>query len=256
MSRKVLLSLIRDKVQILPAEQSFLADLKATVSACNPQHPRSTHFKPSSLHCARQVYFDKVGASVDATLNEYSSVRICETGTSSHEAIQHYVSEMSKHGKDCKFVDVEEYVKEHKLDYLQIVSKKEYETKLYDTRYDLSFLCDGLILYKGKYYILEIKTETDNKGVYRDSADSYHTNQSVAYSLSLGIDDIMWIYEERNFCIPKTFHTVVTEEQRANLLMFFETVEQAVKDMKPPEKCNLRKVCEYCAYKTECRKYR
>lgn len=256
MSRKVLLSLIKDKVETLPVEQSFLVDLKATVSACNPPRRRSKSFKPSSLNCARQVYFDKIEAPMDSKLTDYSDARISETGTNSHENIQNYVSQMIKYGKDCEFVDVETYVKEHKLDYLEIKSKKQFETKLYDTRYDLSFLCDGIIKYKGKYYILEIKTETDNKGIYRDSADPHHTNQSVAYSLALGINDIMWLYEERNFCVPKTFHTVVTQEQRAKLLMFFETVEQAVKDMKPPVKCNSAKTCNFCMYKQECRKYK
>lgn len=256
MSRKLLLSLIQDKMEMLPVEQSFLVDLKATVSACNPIRPHSTHFKPSSLHCARQCYFDKIQAPMDAAINEYSPTRICETGSDSHERIQYYVSQMERFGKDCKFIDVETYIKEHKLDYLQVISKKTYETKLYDTRYDLSFLCDGIILYKGKYYILEIKTETDNKGMYRDSADPGHTNQSIAYSLSLGINDVIWVYEERNFCVPKTFHTTITEEQRVKLIMFFETVEQAVKDMHPPMKCTSRKYCEYCHYKTECRRYK
>ena len=251
-----LVELIKDKVETLPPEQSFLSDLKMTVSALNPTRERSSHYKPSSLHCARMVYFDKIQAPVDTTLIEYSGVRIAETGSSSHERIQYYVSEMKKAGKPCEFIDVEQYIKEHNLTYLQIKNKKTYETHLYDTRYDLSFLCDGIIKYNDKYYILEIKTETDTKGVYRESADDYHLNQSVAYSLALGINDIMWLYEERNFCIPKTFHTVVTSEQRAKLLLFFEIVEQAVKDMVPPPKCNSRRSCEYCSYKTQCRKYR
>jgi CRISPR/Cas system-associated exonuclease Cas4 (RecB family) len=252
---KTLLNLIKDKVDTLPPEQSFLSDLKATVSACNPRRPGSKSFKPSSLHCARQNYFVKIDAPLDASLPDYSGQRICESGSSSHEAIQYYVSQMQSHGKPCKWVDVETYIKEKGLTYLEVRHKGKFETKLYDTRYDLSFLCDGIIWYKGKYYILEIKTETDSKGLYREEADAYHKNQSVCYSLSLQINDIMWVYEERNFCVPKTFHTVVTEEDRVKLIMFFEEVLQAVKELKPPQKCNSRKTCEYCGYKGVCRQY-
>lgn len=252
---KTLLNLIKTKLDILPPEESFLVDLKATVSAENPQRKRSSHYKPSSLNCLRVMYFDKIQAPLDSQYNDYSGIRICETGTNSHENIQHYISLMSKYGKPCEWVDVEKYVKENNLSYLRVTSKKQYETHLIDTRYDLSFLCDGIIRYKGVYYIFEAKTETDDKGFNRDAASPDHRFQSYAYSLSLGIKDIMWLYEERNFCVPKTFHTVVTDENRMELVRRIEYVDQCVKDMKVPEKCGERKVCQYCCYKGCCKQY-
>ena len=65
----------------------------------------------------------------------------------------------------------------------------------------------------------------------------------------------MWLYEERNFCMPKTFHTTVTDENRLELVRRIEYVDQCVKDMKVPEKCNSRKTCNYCCYKTACKQY-
>lgn len=256
MGNKLLMDLIRNKVEALPVEQCFLTDLKATVSACNPPSHRSAYFKPSSLQCMRIMYFDRIQASLDKSLIEYSSARICETGSNSHECIQYYVSRMKDFGKDWEFVDVETYIKEHNLDYLTVRNKKAYETHLLDTRYGISFLCDGIVRHDGKYYILEIKTETDDKGLGRDSADPYHKLQSVSYSLSLKLNDIIWLYEERNFCCPKSFHTIVTDDDRMTLVQRFETVEQAVKDLIPPEKCTSRKTCVYCPYKTVCKQYR
>lgn len=253
---KTLMSLINNKVASLPVEESFLMDLKTTVAKMNPQRPSSTHYKPSSLNCMRLMYFDKIQATKDTGVCEYSEARIPETGTASHEAIQYYVSKMQNCGIDCVWIDVEEYIKGNNLDYLEIKSKKQFETKLYDTRYDISFMCDGIIKYKSKYYILEIKTETDFKGSNRDSADENHRKQSVCYSLCLGINDILWLYEERNFCTPKTFHTVVTEQEKADLLLIFETVENAVKEMIPPEKPQVKKCCQYCAYTGECKKWK
>lgn len=251
-----LVSLIRNQVEMLPIDEAFLLDLKETVSVLNPIRGRSTHYKPSSLKCLRLMYFDKIQAPLDVVQNEYSGIRIGETGTKSHECIQYYVSKMKELGKDCEFIDVETYIKDNNLDYLTIKSKKEFETHLYDTRYDISFLCDGIIKYRGEYYILEIKTETEDKGLARNSADPEHKNQSVSYALSLGINKIMWLYEERNFCIPKTFVTTVTDEDKLQLINMFETVEEAVKNLVPPAKCGIRRVCNYCDYKTECRKYK
>ena len=256
MGNKLLMDLIRNKVEALPVEQCFLTDLKATVSACNPPSRRSAYFKPSSLQCMRIMYFDRIQAPVDKSLTEYSSARICETGSNSHECIQYYVSKMKDLGKDWEFVDVETYIKEHNIDYLTIRNKKTYETHLLDTRYGISFLCDGIVKHEGKYYILEIKTETDDKGLGREEADPYHKLQSVSYSLSLKLNDIIWLYEERNFCCPKSFHTVVTDEDRLALIQRFETVEQAVKDLTPPDRCTSRKTCVYCPYKTVCKQYR
>ena len=257
MSTKLnLISMIKNTVETLPINEAFLLDLQNTVSKLNPIRPRSTHYKPSSLHCMRMMYFDKVGATVDATLNTYSGIRITETGTASHECIQSYVSKMRDVGVDCEFIDVETYVKKQSLDYLLVKSKKTFETKLYDTRYDISFLCDGIIKYKGEYFILEIKTETEDKGLSRDSADPYHKYQSVCYSLSLGINQIMWIYEERNYCVPKTFITHITDTDKLELVERLETVDTCVKNLTPPERCNSKKTCTYCIYKNECKKYR
>lgn len=253
---KFLRDLIKTKIDALPVEDSFLTDLKAVVAACNPPRKRSAYFKPSSLNCLRMCFFDRIQAPMDSTVSEYSGTRICETGSNSHESIQRYVSLMTKYGKDCEWVDAEQYAKDNHLDYLTVRNKKDYETHFLDNRYGISFLCDGIIKYKGKYYILEIKTETDDKGFNRNAADDYHRKQSVSYSLSLGINDIIWLYEERNYCIPKCFHTIVTDEERLMLIQQFETVEQAVKDLTPPPKCNNRKTCTYCMYKTECKKYR
>ena len=252
---KTLMDLIKTKVEVLPKNETFLSELKQTVSKLNPIRPSSTHFRPSSLNCDRMIYFDKVQAPKDPTPREYGDIRITETGTSSHEQIQYYVSKMQECGFDCEWVDVGEYVKEHNLTDLEVVSKKDYETKLFDKKHDISFLCDGIIKYKGEYFILEIKTEIDSKGLKRDSADDKHRFQSVCYALCLDIRRIMWLYEERNLCTPKTFITEVSDEEITNMLLKFETVETAVKNLIPPPRPDTHKYCAYCSYKNECKKY-
>lgn len=252
---KTLMDLIKTKVEVLPKNETFLSELKETVSKLNPVRPSSTHYRPSALNCNRMIYFDKIQAPKDLVPRDYNDVRITETGTSSHEQIQYYVSKMKECGYDCEWIDVAEYVKENNLDNLEIKSKKEFETKLYDKVHDISFLCDGVIKYKGEYFILEIKTEIDNKGLKRDSADEKHKFQSICYALCLGIRKVMWLYEERNFCTPKSFITEVTDQEITDMLLKFEIVETAVKNLVPPPRPDTHKHCMYCSYKNECKKY-
>lgn len=252
-TRKVLINLIQTQLDTQPPEEAFLTDLKAVVIAENSEIRRSPYYKPSSLGCQRVMYFDRLQAKVDTQVSDYSGVRICQTGSDSHERIQYFVSKMKEYGKDCEYIDVETYVKEHNLDYIVVKGKKGFETKLFDTRYNISFLCDGIIRYKGVYYILEIKTETDSKGMNRTEAAPEHKYQSVSYSLSLGINRIMWLYEERNFCVPKTFVTKITDKDKQDLIYRFEFVDQCVRDLTPPPKCDNRKTCTYCCYKTACK---
>lgn len=257
--KKTLMSLIKSKKEELPIEQSFLNDLKQTIVRLNPPRKPSKTYKPSSMNCARNMYFQIIGADVDTVVADPSGVRVCENGSSSHEQIQQYVAKMQECGIDCEWVDVEKYL-EHQhsqgklLDTI-VKSKKQWETHCYNTKYNLSFLCDGVIKYKGNYFILEIKTEIDNKGLYRTEADEKHRRQSICYSLCLGIDDIMWYYEERNYCTGKTFLTHNNEQDKCEIIELIEGVNQSVIDQIPPAKTEQKRVCAYCPYKTECKKW-
>lgn len=253
-AKKTLISLIKAKMDDLPVEDSFVTEFKQTVSKCNPPRKGSNYYKPSSMNCDRAMYYIATGVEPDDVLPEYNSVRITECGSSSHERIQYYVSKMRDKGFECDWIDPEWYVKMKGLDYLKVTDKKEFETKFLDTRYNLSFLCDGIIRYKGKYYILEIKTETDYKNQSRTQADAKHRNQSVCYALSLNINDIIWLYESRNICEVKCYHTVVTEEEKDEIAMRIEFVDNCVNSHKVPDKCSNLNTCQYCSYKAICRR--
>ena len=94
-----------------------------------------------------------------------------------------------------------------------------------------------------------------NKGLYRTEADEKHRRQSICYSLCLGIDDIMWYYEERNYCTGKTFLTHNNEQDKCEIIELIEGVNQSVIDQIPPAKTEQKRVCAYCPYKTECKKW-
>ena len=164
---------------------------------------------------------------------------------------------MRSHGVDCDYIDVETFIEQRGLTDLRVVSKEGYETKLFHEKLRISFMCDGIIRYKGHYYILEIKTETSYKWSARQNYDEdSHSDQAITYSICFGIDDIMFLYESRDTTAKKGFVVTVTPEMKFSVLSKIEEADQAVAALVPPpipEKLP-RSACTYCAYVELCTK--
>lgn len=246
----------------LPTEQQFLTDLQKSIELQDKKNSRqpSKTYKPSSMHCIRNMYYQVTGAPTKEETNSYSLIGICESGTDRHERIQQAVIDMKSNGIDCEYINVADYVREQKLDYLEIVSEPDfengdYETKLYHKELNISFLCDGIIKYKGKYYILEIKTETSNKFWDRAGVNPDHILQGTSYSLAFGIDEVLFLYECRDSCNKKCFMLTVTDEMRSKLVDKITTCDEYVKvKVAPPKPDNLGKyTCSYCRYAERCK---
>ena len=247
----------------------FLNGLTYTIEKLNQdnKHMPSATFSPSSMKCDRQMIYKLLSVPIDDKKDSYQLVGICENGTARHECIQSYVNKMKDAGIDCEYINVAEYVREHKLP-LKIGKESnfidEFETHLY-TRHDLggdnpfpydsSFLCDGIIKLKDKYFILEIKTQASMKAMRQTDVQEDHKAQATAYSLFLGINDVMFLYEDRDLLGKKCFIYSPTEEEKNNLqdrlLKDWAMYKNNIVCAKP----NLdRKVCQFCNYKKECRK--
>lgn len=254
-AKKTLMSLIKSKKEEMPLNEAFLNDLKTVIMQLNPPRKPSKTYKPSSMNCARNMYFQIVGAEVDSSVTDPFLSRICECGTDSHERIQNYVSKMQECGIDCEWVDPEQYIKDKGLTHIKVTGKRGFETHCYIESLNISFMCDGIIRYRGKYFIFEIKTEPDNKGLTREEADPKHRRQSICYSIGFNIDDILWYYEERNYCIPKTFITHISNEDKDEIIGLIQYVDNCVVSQSPPPKTDQKRLCTYCNYKSECKKW-
>ena len=261
MARNSLKSICRSIDQAndnLPPAQSFLTDLKKSIemSADEGRRKPSQTYKPSSMKCIRNMYYQRAGAEPDVELSSYCSVGICNSGSDIHIRIQTAVENMKKHGIDCEYIDVAEYVNNRNLDYLEIVSKSGMETKLFHKTLNMSFMCDGIIRYNHHYYILEIKTEASFKWSTRTDTDPAHYNQGTAYSVAFQLPEVMFLYINRDILDMKAYIFVPTNEMKENLVGTIEDCEGYVNRMIcPPKPEDLpRNVCNYCSYKTQCRK--
>lgn len=259
---KNVVRLINSVNKELPIEQQFLADLKRSIELQDMKNSRmpSQTYKPSSMQCIRNMYYQVTGHPQDATESNYTLVGICNSGSDIHQRIQQSVLDMKSNDIDCEYINVADYVRERNLEDLEIVKEPdfehgEYETKLYHKKYNISFLCDGIIRYKGKYYILELKTENSNKFMMRQGVDHKHYHQGTAYSLMFGISDVVFVYISRDVLDMKSYLFTPTDDMKADLVGTITTCDSYVEQKKtPPRPENIdKRVCTYCAYRETCK---
>jgi len=261
-SLKSVMRLIDVATEKLSVEDAFLADLKRSIELTANKESKlpSQTYKPSGMQCIRAMYYQVAGKEPDPASATYCLVGICNSGSDIHQRIQQSVIDMKDNGIDCEYINVAEFVKSRNLDYLDIVKEPDfenhdYETKLYHKTLNMSFLCDGIIRYQSKYYVLEIKSESSSKWLYREGVDKKHEHQGIAYPTVFNLDDTIFLYVNRDNLDMKAYMFHVTNEMKQALLGLIEECEGYVKRMITPPKPELPKgVCTYCMYKERCRK--
>lgn len=257
-SLKSVIRLINQSEESLPIEQRFLKDLERSIELVDKKNSRkpSQTYKPSSMNCIRQSFYQIVGKEQDEGSSNYTLIGICNAGTDIHVRIQTAVEQMKETGMDCEYINVADYVRNRNLEYLDIVSQQGMETKLYHKKLNMSFMCDGIVRYIGHYYILELKTESGYKFASRKGVDESHYNQGTAYSIAFDIPEVLFVYISRDVLDMKSYMFVPTDEMKQNLIGYIEECDSYVKKLTaPPKPENIsKKACSYCSYKTQCRK--
>lgn len=257
-SLKNVMRLIDIEKEKLTPENSFLEDLKRSIEITDESYvglPSKT-YKPSGMNCIRKSYYQIIGVEPDEGVSSYTMVGICNSGSDIHVRIQEAICDMRDNGMDCDYVDVAKFVKDRNLDYLEIRSQQGMETKLYHKDLNMSFLCDGIIKYKNHYYILELKTETSRKWWDRGGVDPVHYNQAIAYSIAFELNEVIFVYINRDMLDMKAYMFNVTDEMKQDLIGYIEECDGYVDRMIAPPKPDdvARKTCEYCMYRQTCRK--
>ena len=256
-SLRNVMKLIDDATHTLSVEESFLNDLKRSIetTANKSSGKPSRTYKPSSMQCIRNMYFQVIGADPDNTGSSYTGIGICNAGSDIHNRIQNAISEMKLNDLDCDYIDVESYVKDNKLNYLSVREKIGNETKLHHNKLNMNFMTDGIIKYKGKYYILEIKSETANKWYSRTGVDPKHYDQATAYSIAFQLDDVIFLYVNRDMLDMKAFMFHVKASMKEALIGKITECDGYVQRLVcPPKPTDLPKsVCSYCGYQKLCK---
>ena len=240
--------------QEITVEGKFLKQLELTIEELDRKsgHKKSVYYKPSSLNCPRQMFHYRKGTPVLDTPTNASMVGVCESGSDRHLRLQNAIMRMKELGYDCEYIDVEEYVNKFKPAGTRVVGKSGAETKCFNDIYQMSFMCDGILRIGGNYYILEIKTENSFKFSARLGVDEKHYAQGICYSFLFGIDNIIFLYENRDVLNKKAFMFTVTKAMQAEIKNRIAYVEECLLNNVLPERCKNEKPCKYCDYISQC----
>lgn len=212
----------------------------------------SDYIRPSSMYgCERMIFFQRVhSGSLNGEQSEVNLIEICQSGTDRHLDIQHIVEEMD--GVEC--LDLEEMVKEAQAKGIKTEfvgwNEDHTEGRCKNDELSIYFQPDGVLKYKGKDIIFEIKTESTYQFNNRYEPKEDHKWQATCYGMGLGIDYVLFFYEDRNFCRKKAYLWKITEEMKEAVLNKIRTVNEGVKTGIPPVKNDSK--CTYCKYKNEC----
>lgn len=249
-----LLDSVNDK---LSPDQDFIGDLKRSIELTEKKNARkpSQTYKPSSMKCIRSMYYQITGAEIESTDATYSLIGILNSGTDIHIRIQQAVEQMKNNGIDCEYVDVAQYVTERELtNEIEIKEKSGMETKLYHKNLNVSFMCDGIVRYKGHYYILELKTENSYKFGMRKDVDESHYEQGTAYSYILKLPEVIFVYINRDNLDMKAYMFKPTDEMKQTFVnRIIDCDGYKERGEVPSKPDNLPKgSCSYCAYRKLC----
>ena len=212
----------------------------------------SDYIRPSSMYgCERMIFFQRVLGSGNGEQSEVQLIEICQSGTDRHLDIQQIVERME--GVEC--LDLEEVVKEAnqkgiKTDFVGW-NEDHTEARCKNDELSIYFQPDGVIRFMGKEVILEIKTESTYQFSNRYEPKEDHKWQATSYGMGLGIDWVLFLYEDRNFCKKKLYLWKITDEMKERVLAKIRTVNTACSTGIPPAKDEDK--CTYCKYKNECK---
>lgn len=277
-------------VKVNPHE-SFLAQLRDTMKLENPPRvPKPGFIRPSSLtECIRKLVFE-YWATPEEMVYE-GTPRIGESGSDAHKRIQTYIAQMKAQNYDVEYYDIKEYLKLYPNPNVEVVDEtaehivvstdihtdiivytdrgvektrsliwymdryKGPETLLFNKVTKSRFKADGIVKYLGKFYVLEIKTENSKKFASHNKTlevHSKHTLQGGFYGMNFGIDQVMFLYENRDTCdMFITIMDITPELKNKIKYLIKETLAYGDANQIAPRKVD-KNECRFCPYQARC----
>lgn len=272
-TRRKLGKLVTASVKKQPLNKAFLTDVMSVIETLDRKSSRmpSKTYKPSSMVCMRQMYYQVTGEKPDESRTDYASVGMADTGTRRHVAIQEAVSAMAELGYEWKYLDVEEYLRDKwahgKCLDVQVRGKKGVETALYHKTLNISFMCDGIVRHvpSDSDFLFEFKNQISFKyghddkdpgAVAKSHVDSQHEDQVCTYCMALDLNRALVLYENRDNCsleCPEVFE--VTDEMKQAIVDKILECDSYVERLVPPPMHHDKKPCRWCNYQTPCKKH-
>lgn len=225
------------------------------------ERPHQT-FAPSSCRCLRRSWFRIRGVDPDVPKKADASLQFtADIGTACHRIIQSNLREFLQ----SDWIDVETYIKHHSEfakdpnNYTVTIDPETQETQIEIFRpYPIRFACDGIIRWKGEYYLLEIKTSEYSSWDNLTDPKDEHMAQVKCYATLLGIDKVLFLYQDRQHGPLKCYEYKVSYSDKQSVLKDLQTVMDHVEWNIPPKGLPAGdKWCtsSYCPYYIKCHQW-
>ena len=227
----------------------FANKLKKFIENSQREYKPSTYYKPSGVGgCIRKMYFERIGKPLQDKAN-FNLIAMGEAGTQRHEVLQQYMVDLAKEDDYFEWLDVADYLEKNPVEGTTVdtkFKKNDFETKCKNELLQLSFLCDGLVKIDGKVYIMEIKTETMFKYSKHDEPFEAHKMQATCYALALGVEDVIFLYENRDNFEKKAYAYHVSEAMKKQVVDKLAECEAYVEKHEAPQIFCSDNYCPYC----------
>ena len=215
----------------------------------------SQTFAPSTIRCKRISWFRLRGVAPEPETNvDMGQNFTAQVGTACHQVIQNNLALML--GKD--WLDVEEYFISANLPYEYKCTKNGTETMVELTDPPIKFAPDGILRYKDKIRLLEIKTSEYDSFNKLSAPKPHHMDQIKCYCTLLQLHDAIVIYQDRLYGGIKCFEVHVTDaEMSAIRNMFTEVQDYVRKNIAPPKLPRGDRWCtkSHCRYYGKCQEW-
>lgn len=197
--------------------------------------PSSKTFAASSFRCNRKSWFRIRGVQPDVQRVPDKGLQFtADIGTACHRIIQENL--VNALGDD--WISVSEHLSSLNVHYTYHIDADEsgFESQVEITDpYPIRFACDGIIRQNGKKYLLEIKTSEFSSWNDMTDPKQEHIDQIKCYATLLQLDDVLFLYQDRQYGDLKCYEVHVTDSDKQDILDRFEYVMDCVKKHLAPD---------------------
>lgn len=227
---------------------------KARIRKEQEEQSRPT-IAPSSFRCARKTWFRLRETKPDSVPNPDMTLDFtAQIGTACHRVLQNQIKDMLGDG----WISISDYFESIHFPYTYELTPSEdsLETKVFIPNLKLAFSVDGVVKYKDKLYLIEIKTSDYNSFKNLREPKAEHISQVICYATVLGIENVLFIYQDRMYGELKVYERTVSKyEMESTWSKIFYLLNNYEKNL-PPEKLPVGdKWCNSCPYSVKCKQW-
>ena len=203
------------------------------IAARNAQ-PKHQTFAPSQMRCDRISWFRLRGVQPDKIKTPDRTLEFsANVGAACHEIIQKRLANCT----DIKWLQVDDWLLSHGQIFDWTVRQNGYEQQIECYKpFPIRFACDGLIEFKGKTYLLEIKTSEFSSFQELISPKEKHIDQIECYAALLDISNVLVLYQDRQYGGLKCFEIVISDREKQEIINKMQHVMDLVEAHIAPDR--------------------